>query len=96
MSGCTFAARANAAGSSFFKPGHAGLRVGAGMDRPRLLSREAQRTQDLAEAGDVVAVPETRLDQPGDVGPGPGRDAVALGIRAAQDQRSQCRLLPFG
>lgn len=38
---------------------------------------------------------ETLLDQPGDVGTPPGRDAVTLGVRAAQDQRAQGRKLPL-
>jgi hypothetical protein len=60
------------------------------------LSREAKRAQDLAQARNMIAVAEPHLDQVGDVGARPTRDAVPLGVRAAQDQRPQRCLLPFG
>jgi hypothetical protein len=66
------------------------------MDRPALLSRQAERAQDLAQAGHVVAITKTLLDQSGDVLARPSTNAVTLERWATQDKCPQARLLPIG
>ena len=65
------------------------------MAGPGFLPREAQLAQDLAQAGDVIAMAEPGCDQIGNVSPGPARQAITLRIRATQDQPPQRRLLTF-
>jgi hypothetical protein len=66
------------------------------MDRPGFLPRKPKLPQDLAQAGDMIAMAEPLLDKLRDIRSCPGRDAVTFGARAAQDEPPQARLLPIG
>src|SRR5215210_3490116 len=64
------------------------------MGRPRLLPREVEALEQPEHAGLAVAHPEAALDQPAQVTGAPGDAAVALELRAAQDQRLEGGQLP--
>jgi hypothetical protein len=56
------------------------------VDRPRLLPREVEALEQLEDAGLAVADPEAALDQGAQVAGAPGHAAVALQVRAPEDQ----------
>src|SRR3954464_8833199 len=68
------------------------LRVGLGVDRPRLLPGGVEPAQQPPAPALAVAHAEAALDQPAQVAGAPGDAAVALQPRAPQDQALQGRL----
>src|SRR5215213_6058787 len=67
-------------------------RVGLGVDRPRLLPGEVEALDQPQHPGLAVAHPEAALDQGAQVAGAPGDAAVALELRAPEDQRLERRL----
>ena len=59
------------------------------MDRPRLLPGEVEPAQQPPDPALAVAHPEAALDQRAQVAGAPGDAAVALQLRAPQDQALQ-------
>src|SRR4051812_22994203 len=68
------------------------LRVGPGVDRPRLLPGEVEPAQQPPDPALAVADLEAALDQGAQVAGAPGDATVALQLRAPQDQALQGRL----
>src|SRR4051794_40532709 len=69
------------------------LRVGLGVDRPRLLPREVEALEQPEHPALAVADPEPLLDQGAQVAGAPGDAAVAPEPRAPEDQRLERGLL---
>src|SRR3954453_172927 len=68
------------------------LRVGLGVDRPRLLPGEVEPARQPPDPALAVADPEAALDPPAQVAGAPGDAAVALQPRAPEDEALQGRL----
>ena len=89
--GCSRATALDQRRASFFEA-LLRLRVGLGVDRPRLLPGEVEPAQQPPDPALAVAHPEAALDQLAQVAGAPGDAAVALQLRAPQDQALQGRL----
>src|SRR4051794_41828134 len=68
------------------------LRVGLGVDRPRLLPGEVEPAQQPPDPALAAAHPEAALDQLAQVAGAPGDAAAALQPRTPQDHALQARL----